>query len=363
MASFSDREYLRYTRHIQLPHAGAEGQRRLKDSHVLIVGCGGLGAPVSLYLAAAGVGTLTLVDGDTVDLTNLQRQITFSESQLGQAKASCTKSRLQDLNSDITINAVNEYLTPDNASGLVTAADLVLDCSDNFAARYLINDICKALGKPWIYASIYQFSGQCAFFSPDGCCFRCVFPNPPEDAADCNSAGVLGVLPGLLGTLQATEALKFLLKLPLAIENKLMLVETQDMSFHKIQLRQDSNCSCCHSEFSFDSRSSDYQPACVSNNADDHCLGAAEFDQWSRREDIVLVDVRSLEERQIFNLGGKHIPLDELESTATLTIEKQILLYCQSGVRSRLGCETLRRRGFKVQSVSGGIAQILRYRP
>jgi molybdopterin/thiamine biosynthesis adenylyltransferase/rhodanese-related sulfurtransferase len=367
MTEFSSQEYLRYTRHIQLSSIGVNGQSKLNNSHVLIVGCGGLGAPVSLYLAAAGVGSITLIDGDVVELSNLQRQITFSEDDIGKSKAQCTQQRLQRLNSDIHITAINESLSTDNAEAFIQSADLVLDCTDNFATRYLINDICKLNNTAWIYASVYQSSGQCALFTPDQSCFRCLFPNSPQDALDCNSAGVLGVLPGLLGTLQATEALKVLAGITPAISNTLLMVETDDMHFQKIALQQDKKCFCCNNKsFTFNPLSTHYQMQCTTDETPMHSIAAADFKEWSKRDDVLLIDVRDKNENKAFNLGGEHIPLHRLSSSTaasltTITHNKTIILYCQSGVRSQQACQLLREHNINAFSVVGGIAQIIRY--
>jgi len=370
MTEFSHQEYLRYTRHIQLSSIGVNGQSKLKKSHVLIVGCGGLGAPVSLYLAAAGVGCITLIDGDVVELSNLQRQITFSENDIGKSKAKCTQNRLQSLNSDILVTAINQPLSTDNAEALIKTADLVLDCTDNFSTRYLINDLCKLNNTAWIYASVYQSSGQCALFTPDQSCFRCLFPSPPQEAIDCNSAGVLGALPGLLGTLQATEALKVLAGTPSAISNTLLLVETDDMHFQKMALQQDKNCTCCNNDsFTFNPSSSDYQIQLPSSDVLIHSIAAADFQEWKKRDDVLLIDVRDKNENEAFNLGGEHIPLHQLSSnipasfvsTARFDKKKTIILYCQSGVRSQQACQLLRDQNIEAFSVVGGIAQIIRY--
>ena len=188
--TFSSHEWLRYTRHLQLPNFGVAGQSKLKASHVLVVGAGGLGSPVCLYLAAAGVGHITIVDGDHVDITNLQRQIIFTTADIGQSKSVCAKDRLLSLNPEINVNAIEDHLSVDNASTLIGAVDLVLDCTDNFSTRYLINDTCVALKKPWVFASIYQFSGQCALFTPNSACFRCLFPEAPQNIDDCNKINV-----------------------------------------------------------------------------------------------------------------------------------------------------------------------------
>ena len=365
MTTFSSQEYLRYTRHIQLPSIGITGQTKLKNARVLIVGCGGLGAPVSLYLAAAGVGNLTLIDGDTVELSNLQRQITYSENDINKNKAQCTQQRLQGINSNIHITAINQALSANNAEILIKDADLVLDCTDNFATRYLINDVCKLNDTPWLYASIYQFSGQCALFMPDKSCFRCLFPNPPQDAPDCNTAGVLGVLPGLLGTLQATEALKVLTGMPSAIDNTLLLVETHDMQFQKIALQKNEHCSCCNNKGSnestlFNPLCTDYIMQCASQSLSAPSISAVEFSQWCKRSDVLLIDVRDKNEREAFHLGGEHIPLDQINiSSSDIMENKTVILYCQSGVRSQQACQLLRNKNINAFSVEGGITQII----
>ena len=362
MTYFNSQEFSRYTRHIQLGDIGVEGQRKLKSARVLIVGCGGLGAPVSLYLAAAGVGQLTLVDGDHVELSNLQRQVIFTEADIGLSKAICAQTRLKALNGHIEVNAVSERLSVDNAERLIQAADLVIDCTDNFATRYLINDVCKVHGKTWIYASVYQFSGQCALFTSEQTCFRCLFPKPPSNAPDCNSHGVLGVLPGLLGTIQATEAIKYLTGIASGIANTLLLVEADTMQMQKIQLRPDEDCPCCDNNFSFNSALADYQPAChtVRNEHDKYSLAAQEFNQHQRSKEVVLLDVRDKNEHDAFNLGGLHVPLNELEQRLDeLPSNQKIIVYCQSGVRSTAAVQLLRQANLDVMSVNGGIAEII----
>lgn len=362
MTHFNSQEFSRYTRHIQLGDIGVDGQCKLKSARVLIVGCGGLGAPVSLYLAAAGVGQLTLVDGDHVELSNLQRQVIFTEADIGLSKAICAQTRLKALNGHIEVNAVSERLSVDNAERLIQAADLVIDCTDNFATRYLINDVCKVHGKTWIYASVYQFSGQCALFTSEQTCFRCLFPKPPSNAPDCNSHGVLGVLPGLLGTIQATEAIKYLTGTASGIANTLLLVEADTMQMQKIQLRPDEDCPCCDNNFSFKPALADYQPAChtVRNEHDKYSLTAEEFNQHQCSKKFFLIDVRDKNEHDAFNLGGLHVPLNELEQRLDeLPSNQKIIVYCQSGVRSTAAVQLLRQANLDAMSVNGGIAEII----
>lgn len=385
--AFSGSEWLRYTRHIQLPQIGAQGQQALKQSHVVVIGCGGLGSPVLLYLAAAGIGQITLVDGDTVDLTNLQRQILFGMDDIAQPKATAAKQRLSQLNPEITLDAVNEPLSLNNAESLIAPADLVLDCTDNFATRYLINDVCATLKKPWVFASIHQFSGQCALFTPgDGhACFRCLFPEMPTGVADCNTAGVLGVLPGMLGMFQANEAIKFLAGLPTPLNNKLLLVEAIDLTFRQIQLTQSSDCVCCAQQMSPQQLSDYYQTGCditeskivTENESDSNTdavkhskeISVSEFQaaikqsehNTSKQSTVIILDVRTGAEREAFHLGGQHLPLAELADRINeVNSAEQVICYCQSGARSLQAVELLSEKGIKSNSLKGGIAALLK---
>lgn len=357
---FSGDEWLRYTRHLQLPRFGASGQRRLKEGHVLIVGAGGLGSPVSLYLAAAGVGTITLIDGDHIELTNLQRQIIFGTEQVGQSKAECAKQRLLSLNPEITVNAIAEHLSLDNVEGLVNQADLVLDCTDNFATRYLINDTCVRLKKPWIFASIYQFSGQCALFTPESACFRCLFPEAPQNIADCNTAGVIGVLPGLLGTLQANEAIKYLAGLATTLENTLLMVESMDLTLNKIQLSKNAACPVC-SEHASAIDPEEYRLSCEADVSNGYVITATQFSACLTDPTYSILDVRTDEERENFHLGGMHIPLANLEERlGELDKSKDVVCYCQSGIRSQKAVDILVKNGYLAKNLLGGLASFLK---
>ncbi|MEP3857442.1 MAG: HesA/MoeB/ThiF family protein [Porticoccus sp.] len=365
--SFSASEWLRYTRHIQLPEVGAAGQLKLKQSHILVIGAGGLGSPVALYLAAAGVGHLTLVDGDTVDTSNLQRQIIFENDQVGQPKAQAAKERLQRLNPDIRVDAIESFLSADNAPELVSAADLVVDCTDNFSARYLINDYCCALNKPWVFASIQKFFGQCALFTPEGACFRCLFPEAPANVEDCNSAGVIGVLPGLLGVLQANETIKYLLGLPTPLQNKLLLVDALHLDFRSIQLTRSDDCAACRDPAAAPDLPREALLQCTLDTRDIDTregarLSPEAFRELYRQGDCVLLDVRSPTERQAFHIGGQHIPLDELpQRLAELEGVTTVLCYCQSGVRSGKALALLEEMGFNGASLDGGVLAWLKY--
>jgi molybdopterin/thiamine biosynthesis adenylyltransferase/rhodanese-related sulfurtransferase len=359
---FSSEEWLRYTRHLQLPQIGVSGQKKLKQSKVLIVGAGGLGSPVALYLAAAGVGQITIVDGDYVDVTNLQRQIIFTTDQVGKSKALCAKARLLALNPSIKVVAIKEHLSVNNAEDLIKSADLILDCTDNFATRYLINDTCSQYKKPWVFASIYQFSGQCALFTENSACFRCLFPDPPTDIADCNTAGVLGVLPGLLGTLQACEAVKFLTGLPCPLENNLLMVEASDLIFKKIKLNKSNHCPLCADDtHNYKIDVSNYAMTCDVNGDDETEVSTYKFNLSRELSSSVVLDVRGQNEREAFNIGGQHIPINLLaENLSLLDQNKTILCYCQTGIRSKQAAVLLKTNGFTVKSLRGGLATFLK---
>ena len=360
---FSASEWLRYTRHLQLPQVGAEGQGKLKNARVLIVGAGGLGCPVSLYLAAAGVGSIIVVDGDIVDVTNLQRQILFNTQQIGEGKAESARQVLMALNPEIEVIAIAEYLSGENASTLVASADLVIDCTDNFSARYLINDICQQQQKPWIFAAIDQFSGQCSLFSSETGCFRCLFPVPPSAMGDCNSAGVLGVLPGMLGTIQANEALKYLVGQSVPLKGVLLVVDALELSFKKIAINRDPECVSCGSGTAntSDQRS---EKTCSSEPLDHRAVTVEQFESLRKRANYIVIDVRTDAERAAFNLGGKHIPLTRLaESLASIDPEKTLLCYCQSGLRSLQAAELIASLGITSQSLDGGISAWLKQMP
>nr|WP_084198440.1 HesA/MoeB/ThiF family protein [Halioglobus japonicus] len=252
-------ERQRYQRHLQLQGFGEAGQQALGASHICIVGLGGLGCPASLYLAAAGVGRLTLVDGDTVSLSNLQRQVLFREADIDRNKAAAAAEQLAQRNSGIAIHAVDSFLDIALAEQLFSDVDLVLDCTDNFHTRYLINDICHALAKPWVYASVLGFSGQLALFTPGEACFRCLFPELSE-APDCNQAGVIGAVPGVMGTLQALEAIKFLGPENTPTDNSLVSVDGAGLKLRQFKLSPDPGCVLCSGRQTYRDRTADYQP-------------------------------------------------------------------------------------------------------
>ena len=365
---FSAEEWLRYTRHIQLDEVGPAGQKKLKQAHVLIIGMGGLGAPVALYLAAAGVGKLTLVDGDRIELSNLQRQIVFDTSQAGGLKVTAAQQRLLALNPDIDVDVISEHLNQGNARALIEPANIVVDCTDNFTARYIINDCCSLLEKPWVFAGIQQFSGQCSVFFPgrDRACFRCLFPQQPKAAQDCNSLGVLGVLPGLLGVIQTNEVLQILLQGESSLDQQLLLIDARKLSFKKVKLQQDSDCLCCQSPESQIVYSAEaVSPVCMTegrNPVQGQEVSPEQFMVQRKQPDYLVLDVRSVEERELFSLGGVHIPLTELEQRyPELDGDKTILCYCQSGGRSSQAQNILQQLGMnQVYSLRGGIVNVLK---
>lgn len=353
---FQSQEWLRYLRHVQLPGFGATGQVKLKNAHVLMVGMGGLGAPVSLYLAAAGVGKFTIYDGDTVDITNLQRQVIFSEADVGKPKVEAAKKRLHALNSSIEIHTVAEHFSASVDIEALGTVDLVLDCTDNFPTRYLINDVCVQHKLPWVYASVHQYSGQCAFFSPGNACFRCVFPEAPRNADDCNAAGVVGVLPGLLGLFQANEAIKYLAGQKVELNNTLMLIDAARLNMQKIKLKPDDNCCCRKDSFALDAENADYVFECGAEGAHPLEISCSIFNHQRENNETLVLDVRSHEERQAFHIGGAHIPIDELESRiGELDSAASYLCYCQSGGRSLVAAEILVKSGKNAFSLGGGL--------
>lgn len=361
---FSSAEWLRYTRHLQLPGFGVNGQQKLRQSRVLIIGIGGLGAPLSLYLAAAGVGELCLIDGDVVDLSNLQRQVLFSVSDIGQNKASAGVARLLALNPEVQFNAIGEHLNEHNAHELIDSADLIIDCSDNFDTRYQINHYCTALKKTWIYASLHQFSGQCAVFGPGGACYRCLFPEAPNEVADCNNSGVIGAVAGILGTIQAAEAVKYLADIEPGLQNQLLLVDALEMNFQRLALARDPNClSCGESPLTHKELRTKSSPVCVVNHDSAQC-SPADFERLSTDPATRILDVRTHAERAAFHLGGEHIPLQILTTLNKTDFDKHdiVLCYCQSGARSHQAATFLRDQGYRALSLAGGILEYLRFK-
>ena len=361
-------EILRYSRHLLIPEVGLAGQRRLKGSSVLVIGTGGLGSPVALYLAAAGVGRIGLVDYDVVDASNLQRQVIHGTAGIGSLKVESARQRLLDLNPDIEVEAYNEPFISQNAMRIAQGYDLLVDGTDNFPTRYLTNDVCVFLGKPNVYASIYRFDGQVSVFNAkEGPCYRCLFPEPPPPGLvpSCAEGGVLGVLPGTIGTLQATEALKVLLGIGQPLVGRLLLYNALDLSFDFVKLKKNPNCRVCGPNADV-KEVIDYEAFCgVPGHARDEGsagvnwdITAPELAERLKSNHIRLIDVREPHELEISRIPGADlIPLGQLASRLSeLDSAQEMVLFCKSGSRSTRGLELLVSAGFrKVQNLKGGI--------
>ncbi len=362
-------EILRYSRHLLIPEVGLEGQRKLKNSSVLIIGTGGLGSPVALYLAAAGIGRIGLVDYDTVDSSNLQRQVIHGTSTVGKLKVESARAKLVDLNPDIQVDVFNEPYTSENALRIAADYDIILDGTDNFPTRYLTNDVAVFLGKPNVYASIYRFDGQVSVFhAKEGPCYRCLFPEPPPPGLvpSCAEGGVLGVLPGTIGTLQATEALKVLLGIGEPLIGKLLLYNALDMSFDFVKLKKNPNCRVCGPNADI-KELIDYEAFCGVPSHDHEEEGSAgaswditvtELAERVKTNHLKLIDVREPHELEISRLpNATNIPLGQLASRLSeLDSAEDLVLFCKSGNRSSRALELLTSAGFKkVKNLKGGI--------
>lgn len=359
--SLTQEEIQQYRRHLSLQEIGQEGQLKLKTAKVLCVGAGGLGSPLLLYLAAAGVGTLGIVDNDVVDISNLQRQVLYSHQQINEKKTIAAKAQLENLNPYINVVSHDIHLNPDNVLDILQHYDIIADCSDNFATRYLINDACFQLGKPNVYASIYQFEGQCSIFTAkDGPCYRCLYPLPPAANVipDCVEAGVLGVLPGVMGTIQATEVIKLILNLGQPLIGKLLLYDALSMQFSFFEIYKNSECDLCAHKKSFDQFIHNEIKNCQIEKKLSAEISVQELYQMQQKqENFFLLDVRERYEYEIGHLGGYLIPLNELDFRVhELDPNKKIIIYCKSGVRSKYAQKLLREKGFKsVWNLTGGI--------
>ena len=361
-------EILRYSRHLLIPEVGLEGQRKLKNSSALVIGTGGLGSPVALYLAAAGIGRIGLVDYDVVDSSNLQRQVIHGTSTVGKLKVESAKAKLVDLNPEIQVDVYNEPFTSDNALRIAQDYDIILDGTDNFPTRYLTNDVAVFLGKPNVYASIYRFDGQASvFYAKEGPCYRCLFPEPPPPGLvpSCAEGGVLGVLPGTIGTIQATEALKVLLGIGEPLIGKLLLYNALDMTFDFVKLKKNPNCRVCGPNADI-KELIDYEEFCgvPSHDHEEGSAGAnwditvTELAERVKHNHLKLLDVREPHELQISALpDAKNIPLGQLAARLSeLDSAEEMVIFCKSGARSARGLELLVSAGFKkVKNLKGGI--------
>jgi sulfur-carrier protein adenylyltransferase/sulfurtransferase len=366
-ASLTNEEILRYSRHLIMPEVGMEGQLKLKAAKVLLIGTGGLGAPLGLYLTAAGVGKIGLVDFDVVDFTNLQRQITFGTSDVGKPKTGAAKARLGNLNPDIEITTYETRLTSENALELFKDYDIIVDGTDNFPTRYLVNDACVLLGKPNVYGSIFRFEGQVTVFGmPDGPCYRCLYPEPPPPGLvpSCAEGGVLGVLPGIIGSLQAMETIKLILGRGDSLEGRLVLFDALAMKFRELKLRKNAGCPMCGANRTIH-KLIDYNEFCgirgeegPESNLHVPEISAGELKQrLDRGDDLFILDVREPHEYQICNLNGHLIPLGELPRRVhELDSSHEIVAHCRSGKRSAEAVDFLRKAGFrKIHNLHGGI--------
>ena len=367
--ALSPGELVRYSRHLLLPEVGLEGQQRLSRARVLLVGAGGLGSPAALYLAAAGVGHLGLVDFDTVDLTNLQRQILHGTTDVGRPKIDSAIDRLHDTNPHVHVEPFETRLTSDNALEIIGGYDIVVDGTDNFQTRYLVNDACVILEKPNIYGSIIRFEGQASVFSTDeGPCYRCLFrePPPPGLVPTCAEGGVFGVLPGLVGVIQATETIKLILGAGDSLAGRLLLIDALRMRFREIALRKDPECPACGTREIRELM--DYDAFCGvgSTAAAPPTPAPSEITPtdllalFQRGEDIAVIDVREPYEWQIARLpNSRLIPLGEIPAAIpTLDASRRTVVLCHHGIRSAMAAEQLRAAGFeRVSNLAGGIAR------
>jgi sulfur-carrier protein adenylyltransferase/sulfurtransferase len=370
-ADLSPAEALRYARHLILPEVGPQGQRRLKASRVLMVGAGGLGSPIGMYLAAAGVGTLGIAEFDVVDATNLQRQVLHGTSDIGRPKLESARKRLREINPHVHVEAHPVRLTSANALEILRGYDVVVDGSDNFPTRYLVNDACVLLGIPYVYGSIFRFEGQASVFAVEGGpCYRCLFaePPPPGLVPSCAEGGVLGVLPGIVGSIQANEAIKLLLGIGEPLVGRLLMFDALKLRFRELKLRRDPGCPVCGDHPTI-RELIDYERFCgiVPPDEEKNVLNrvpeitATELKQrLDRGERLTIVDVREPYEWEIGNLGdygARLIPMAELEERLDeLDRDEEIVLQCRSGSRSGNALKFLREQGFeRLHNLKGGI--------
>ena len=371
----SNDEVKRYSRHLIMPEVGMEGQRKLKAAKILLIGMGGLGSPLGIYLAAAGIGKLGLVDMDTVDFTNLQRQILYTTADVGKPKIQAAKARLQAMNPHVELQTYETHLSSENALEIFKDYDIVIDGTDNFPTRYLVNDACVLLGKPNVYGSIFRFEGQASVFdAAQGPCYRCLYPEPPPPGLvpSCAEGGVLGILPGLIGVIQATEAIKILLGKPDTLVGRLLLVNALTMRFRDLQLKKDPSCPICGPKRTI-TKLIDYQQFCGMPSVEAPAAVAAtanEREGWEiaptelaellkkNGSHVKVIDVREPHEWDICHIAGAQlVPLSEFaEHLHELNSADNLILHCKSGARSWKALTILREAGFtKLKNLRGGI--------
>ncbi len=358
-------ELRRYGRHIIMPEVGEEGQKKLKAARVLIIGAGGLGSPLALYLAAAGIGTLGIVDFDVVDMTNLQRQVLHSTENIGISKLKSAQERIKQINPFVEVKTYPVRLTSENALPIINDYDIVIDGTDNFATRYLVNDACVMLKKPNVYGSIFRFDGQVSVFDAErGPCYRCLYPSPPppELVPNCAEGGVLGALPGIIGTLQALETMKLILGCGEPLIGRLLVFDGLQMQFQELHIKKNPDCPMCGKHRTIHSLI-DYDEFCNSTT-----MKKKEMNEITPKElnnlmkqanDIFLLDVREPFEYQICNIGGTLIPLGTIpQHLDKLPNDKTIVVMCHHGIRSARAVEFLKDNGFQnVINLAGGIEE------
>jgi molybdopterin/thiamine biosynthesis adenylyltransferase/rhodanese-related sulfurtransferase len=365
-ATLTNDEILRYSRHLIMPEVGMVGQQKLKAAKVLCIGAGGLGSPLALYLAAAGVGTLGIVDFDVVDFTNLQRQIIHSTADVGRKKLESAAEKLKAINPYVNLKTYETRLSSANALELFREFDIVADGTDNFPTRYLVNDACVLTGKPNVYGSIFRFEGQASVFATEeGPCYRCLYPEPPPPGLvpSCAEGGVLGILPGLVGVMQATEVIKLILGVGEPLIGRLLLIDALGMKFRELKLRKNPECPACGKHPTI-KELIDYNEFCGIRGEEkpvETGIPEMQVEELKRRldagDDLYVLDVREPHEYQICNIGGHLIPLGDLPKRVNeLDSSREIVAHCRSGVRSGKAVAFLQQAGFKkVHNLAGGI--------
>ena len=361
----SPEEFIRYSRHLSLPEVGIKGQMKIKSSKILVVGVGGLGSPVALYLAAAGVGTIGMVDFDVVDESNLQRQVLFGMEQIGKSKLKSAKERLESLNPHVQYNLHEVALSSENALDIIKDYDIVIDGTDNFPTRYLVNDACVLLNKPNVYGSIYRFDGQVSVFNHNnGPCYRCLYPSPPPPnlVPSCAEGGVLGVLPGIIGTMQANEALKLILGIGDSMVNRFLLFDALTFEFNELKINKNNDCVVCGDNPSI-TKLIDYKQFCgvesVNQKVEFSELDANELqEKLEKGKTFTILDVREDFELEISKIdGAMHIPMNQIPNRLNeLNPDVDYVVMCRTGVRSSQICEFLSNQNFRsIANLSGGI--------
>jgi molybdopterin/thiamine biosynthesis adenylyltransferase/rhodanese-related sulfurtransferase len=368
--SLTPPEVARYSRHLIMPEVALEGQKRLKAARVLVIGAGGLGSPLGLYLAAAGVGRIGLVDFDVVDFSNLQRQVLHGTPDVGRPKLQSAKERLQAINPEVEIDLYETRLTSANALAILEPYDIIIDGTDNFPTRYLVNDACVLLKKPNVYGSIFRFDGQASvFYPPHGPCYRCLYPEPPPpgEVPSCAEGGVLGILPGLIGCIQATEAVKLILARGSPLIGRLLLYDALQMTFQEFKVHRNPSCPVCGENPSI-TKLIDYEEFCGLRGQEPVVAAAVDSQseltvedlkrRLDQQEKLFILDVRNPEEYQLCRIPGSTlIPLPELPRRfRELDSEREIIIHCKSGMRSLKAQQFLRAQGFRaVKNLKGGI--------